>query len=274
MYLHCGPFRLSLTHPLIMGIVNVTPDSFSDGGRFVDASAAIAHARGLVEEGADILDIGGESSRPGAQPVAVQEELDRVLPVLEGLRDLKRPISIDTVKPEVMRAAIAAGAAIVNDITALSSAGAIDAVAETDAAVCLMHMRGEPRTMQAAPVYADVVTEVAEYLAQRLAAVRARGISADRVILDPGYGFGKTLSHNLALLRGLPQMIALGPPVLAGWSRKSSLGIITGRDTGGRMPASLAAALLCAQRGAKILRVHDVAATRDVLAVWRAVQEG
>jgi dihydropteroate synthase len=272
MDLHCGSYRLSVDRPLIMGIVNVTPDSFSDGGQFVDTAAAVAHAKRLVEEGADLLDIGGESSRPGAQPVPLEEELARVLPVLEGLRDIGVPISIDTVKPEVMRAGIGAGASIINDISALGAPGALDAVAASDAAVCLMHRQGEPRSMQAAPVYHDVVTEVCDYLADRMKAVLAAGVARERIIIDPGYGFGKTLEHNLKLLRGLPQLAALGVPVLAGWSRKSSLGTITGRQAQERMPASLAAALLCAQHGAKILRVHDVAATRDVLAVWQAVE--
>lgn len=272
MQLHCGPYRLSLNRPLIMGIVNVTPDSFSDGGKFIDADVAIAHARQLVEEGADILDIGGESSRPGAAPVPLEKELARVLPVLEGLKGIGVPISVDTVKPEVMAAAIAAGATLINDISALSAPGALEVVADSDAAVCLMHMQGEPRSMQTDPQYHDVVTEVCDYLAHRMKTVLAAGIVRERIIIDPGYGFGKTLEHNIKLLRGLPQLAALGVPVLAGWSRKSSLGKITGRDAQERMPASLAAALLCIQHGARILRVHDVAATRDVIAVWEAVE--
>ena len=255
-----------------MGIVNVTPDSFSDGGKFIDAAAAIAHARRLAEEGADILDIGGESSRPGAAPVPLEEELARVLPVLEGLSDLGLPLSVDTVKPEAMRAAIGAGASMVNDIAALSTPGALEVIAGSDVAVCLMHMQGEPRSMQADPRYDDVVTEVTDYLSARMDSALHAGIARDRIIVDPGYGFGKTLDHNIRLLRGLPQVAALGVPVLAGWSRKSSLGKITGRVAQERMPASLAAALLCVQHGAKILRVHDVAATRDVIAVWEAVE--
>ena len=255
-----------------MGIVNVTPDSFSDGGRFFDPAVAIEHARRLVEEGADILDIGGESSRPGAQPVSVEQELARVLPVLEGLRGIGVPISVDTVKPEVMRAAIAAGATVINDISALSAPGALEAIATSDVAVCLMHMQGEPRSMQADPSYGDVVAEVGDYLRAQLNRVLAAGIPKERLMLDPGFGFGKNVQHNLALLRALPQFARLGPPILIGWSRKSSLGAITGRSAQERMPASLAAALLCAQRGAKILRVHDVAATRDVIAVWQAVE--
>ncbi|HKY01431.1 MAG TPA: dihydropteroate synthase [Burkholderiales bacterium] len=270
--LRCGPFQLSLARPLIMGIVNVTPDSFSDGGRFCDPARAIEHARRLVEEGADILDIGGESSRPGAATVSIDQELTRVLPVLEGLRGIGVPISVDTVKPEVMRAAIGAGAAVINDISALSAPGALEAIATSDVAVCLMHMQGEPRSMQTDPSYGDVVAEVQDYLLGRMNTVLAAGIAKERLILDPGFGFGKNLQHNLALLRALPQFTRLGPPLLIGWSRKSSLGTITGRPAQERMPASLAAALLCAQRGAKILRVHDVAATRDVVAVWEAVE--
>ncbi|HKO88240.1 MAG TPA: dihydropteroate synthase [Burkholderiales bacterium] len=255
-----------------MGIVNVTPDSFSDGGKYFDPAAAVARARALVAEGADILDIGGESSRPGAAPVALAEELARVLPVLEGLSGIAVPISVDTVKPEVMRAAIGAGASIINDITALKAPGAMEAIAGSAAAVCLMHMQGEPRSMQANPQYEDVVTEVSDYLAERVDAALKAGIARERIMIDPGYGFGKTLEHNIRLLRGLPQLAALGVPVLAGWSRKSSLGKITGRVAEERMPASLAAGLLCVQYGAKILRVHDVAATRDVIAVWEAVE--
>jgi dihydropteroate synthase len=271
-FLRCARFTLSLERPLVMGIVNVTPDSFYDGGRHASAAAAIAHARRLAEEGADLLDVGGESSRPGSEAVSLDEELARVLPVLDGLRDLEVPISVDTTKPEVMRAAIAAGAAMVNDITALAAPGALEAVAASDAAVCLMHMRGEPKTMQADPVYADVVTEVRDFLAARVAACVAAGIARDRIAIDPGFGFGKTLDHNLELLRQLGTIAALGLPVLAGWSRKSSLGRITGRAAEDRLAGSLAAVLIAVQHGAKIVRVHDVAATRDVLAVFAAVQ--
>jgi dihydropteroate synthase len=255
-----------------MGVVNVTPDSFYDGGRHASTAAAIAHARRLAGEGADLLDIGGESSRPGSEAVSLDEELARVLPVLDALRDLDVPISVDTTKPEVMRAAIAAGAAMVNDITALAAPGAVEAVAASDAAVCLMHMRGEPKTMQADPVYADVVAEVRDFLATRVAVCEAAGIARDRIAIDPGIGFGKTLAHNLALTRHLDELGALGVPVLAGWSRKSSLGRITGRAPEERLAASLAAALIAAERGARIVRVHDVAATRDALAVLAAVQ--
>jgi dihydropteroate synthase len=271
LQLHCGRFRLPLDRPLVMGVVNVTPDSFYDGGRYADPQAAIAHARRLVEEGADLLDVGGESSRPGAEPVAADEELRRVLPVLEGLAEVGVPISVDTTKPEVMRAALERGAAMINDITALASPGALEALARTEAAVCLMHMQGSPRTMQRAPVYADVVAEVRDFLAARAQACLAAGIARERIVLDPGFGFGKTVDHNLALLARLGDIAALGFPVLAGWSRKSSLGRVTGRPAEDRLAASLAAALLAVERGARIVRVHDVAATRDALAVLAAV---
>jgi len=269
--LRCGRFTLSLARPLIMGVVNVTPDSFSDGGRFLDPASAIAHARRLAAEGADILDLGGESSRPGAAPVSEEEELGRVLPVLDAVQDLSRPVSIDTMKPGVMRAALEHGASMINDINALRAPGATEALAGSGAAVCLMHMQGEPRTMQQAPGYQDVVAQVKTYLAERAAAAESAGIEHDRIVLDPGFGFGKTVAHNLRLLRELAILAALGYPVLAGLSRKSTLGAITGRPAGERMPASIAAALLAAQRGARILRVHDVAATRDALAVLAAV---
>jgi dihydropteroate synthase len=273
-FLRCGRFRLALDRPLVMGVVNVTPDSFYDGGRHASTAAAVAHGRRLAEEGADILDVGGESSRPGSEAVSLDEELARVLPVLEALRDLERPVSVDTTKPEVMRAAIAHGAAMINDITALAAPGALDAVAASGAAVCLMHMKGEPKTMQADPVYADVVVEVRDFLAARVAACAAAGIARERIVVDPGIGFGKTLAHNLALTRHLDALAGIGVPVLAGWSRKSSLGRITGRAAEERLAASLAAALIAVQRGARIVRVHDVAATRDALAVLAAIQGG
>jgi dihydropteroate synthase len=255
-----------------MGVVNVTPDSFYDGGRHADARTAIAHARRLAEEGADLIDVGGESSRPGAEPVTAAEELERVLPVLDGLRDAALPISVDTTKPEVMRAALEHGAAMVNDITAFTAPGAAETVARSEAAVCLMHMQGRPQTMQADPVYADVVAEVRGYLAARARACAAAGIARERIVLDPGFGFGKTVDHNLTLLARLGDLAALGFPVLAGWSRKSSLGRITGRAADDRLSASLAAAVLSVQHGARIVRVHDVAATRDALAVLAAVE--
>jgi dihydropteroate synthase len=271
-HLQCGKYRLSLERPLVMGIVNVTPDSFSDGGRFFAPAQAIAHARRLIDEGADILDIGGESSRPGAQPVPTEEELRRVLPVIEALAGEGVPLSVDTVKPELMRRAVAAGVSIVNDIAALRAPGALEAVAESDAAVCLMHMQGEPRTMQDAPRYGDVVAEVRDFLAQRVATAQAAGIAGERIIVDPGFGFGKRLEHNLALLRHLVRFTDLGACVLVGLSRKSMLGEITGRKVSRREAASVAAALLAARNGAKILRVHDVAATKDALAVWTSVE--
>lgn len=254
-----------------MGIVNVTPDSFSDGGKHLQRDAALAHAQQLIAEGADILDIGGESTRPGARPVSIQEEMDRVLPIIEELRDAGVPISIDTFKPEVMLAAIAAGAQMVNDINALQDAAAMNAVAASDAAVCLMHKQGNPQTMQEQPVYQNVVAEVRAFLGERIAAAEAAGIQSDRIVIDPGFGFGKTLAHNLALLQGLNELASLGVPVLAGLSRKSMLGALTGQDVAQRLPASVAAALIAVQRGANIVRVHDVRATVDALKILRAV---
>ena len=271
MKLDCGRFALTLDRPLVMGIVNVTSDSFSGDGFAADHRRAVAHGWRLVAEGADLLDIGAESSRPGAPPVAVQEEVDRLLPVLEALRDCGVPLSVDTVKPEVMRAAVSAGADLINDIAALQSPGAMEAVAQSGAAVCLMHMRGLPRTMQDDPRYQDVVTEVRDFLALRVKAAEAAGIARARIVIDPGFGFGKRIEHNVALFRGLAGILDLGLPVLVGVSRKSMLGEITGRPVGGRIHASVAAALLAAQAGAHVLRVHDVAATRDALAVWQAL---
>ncbi|HUQ25537.1 MAG TPA: dihydropteroate synthase [Burkholderiales bacterium] len=249
-----------------MGVVNVTPDSFSDGGRFEDAEAAIAHARSLIDDGAHILDVGGESSRPGAAPVSVEEELRRVLPVVRQLRDV--PVSIDTRRPEVMRAALDFGASMVNDIDALSAPGALKAVANSNCAVCLMHKKGEPATMQRDPHYDDVVGEVKSFLEQRVKAAKDAGIAAARIVVDPGFGFGKTVAHNLELLRRLAGLSDL--PILAGLSRKSSLEKITGRAVGDRLAGSLALALLALQGGARILRVHDVKETRDVISVWEA----
>ena len=271
--LRAGRFSLSLERPLIMGIVNVTPDSFSDGGRFLDPGRAMDQARQLVEEGADILDIGGESSRPGAEPVGVDEETRRVLPVLEKLVDLPVPVSVDTCKPEVMRRAIAAGAAMINDIFALRATGALEAVADSTVAVCLMHMQGEPRTMQQAPQYRDVVGEVETFLAERAIAAIAASIAHDRIVLDPGFGFGKTPQHNLELIRALPRLREAGYPLLAGLSRKGLFGKIVGKEAAQRVHASAAGALLAAQRGAAIVRVHDVAATRDSLLVLRAIDD-
>ena len=254
-----------------MGIVNVTPDSFSDGGLHLRRDAALTHAQQLIAEGADILDIGGESTRPGAQPVGIQQELDRVMPVIEGLRGAPVPLSIDTCKPEVMRSAIAGGAQMVNDINALQDADAMHAVAASNAAVCLMHKQGDPQTMQLQPHYQSVVAEVLAFLRERIAAAQAAGIRRERIVADPGFGFGKTLAHNLDLLRNLAKLAELGVPVMAGLSRKSMLGMLTGKEVGQRMPASLAAALIAVQRGAGIVRVHDVGATVDALKILGAV---
>ncbi|MDD4882201.1 MAG: dihydropteroate synthase [Gallionellaceae bacterium] len=254
-----------------MGIVNVTPDSFSDGGRYVDPSAAIRHAARLVEEGADLLDIGGESTRPGAQPVSIQAELDRVMPVLEGIHGLGVPVSVDTMKPEVMRAAVTAGAAMINDVYAFRAPGAWAAVRDSDCALCVMHMLGEPRTMQDAPHYDDVVAEVEAFLAERIASAEAAGIARERLVVDPGFGFGKTLDHNIALLRALPRLARLAP-VLAGMSRKRMIGALTGRDIQDRMAGSLAAALRAVDNGAAIVRVHDVRETVDALKVWQSTR--
>lgn len=271
MFLHCGQFRLDLSRPLVMGIVNVTPDSFSDGGQHLQREAALAHARQLIAEGADIIDIGGESTRPGAQPVGLQEELDRVLPIIEGLRGAPVPVSIDTCKPQVMQAAIAAGVQMVNDINALQDAAAMQAVAASDVAVCLMHKQGDPQTMQRQPHYEDVVAEVEEFLRGRIAAAEAAGIGRERIVIDPGFCFGKTLEHNLDLLRQLDRLRELGAPLLAGLSRKSMLGALTGQDVEHRVSASVAAALIAVQRGAAIVRVHDVRETVDALKIWNAV---
>lgn len=273
MFLHCGSFNLDLSRPLVMGIVNVTPDSFSDGGRHATTGAAIAHAQQLLADGADILDIGGESTRPGAAEVGAQEELERVLPVLEGLRGIPVPISIDTWKPEVMGAALAAGASMVNDVNALQAPGTLALLAQSGAAVCLMHKQGIPQTMQQQPRYADVVAEVATFLEQRIAAAEAAGIARNRIVIDPGFGFGKALDHNLELLRHMDRFCRLGVPVLAGLSRKSMLGAITGRAVDERLAASVTAALLAVQRGAAIVRAHDVRETVDALKVLNALNE-
>lgn len=271
--LHCGRFTLPLSRPLIMGIVNVTPDSFSDGGRHASAAAGIAHAFRLLEEGADILDIGGESSRPGAQPVGTNEELRRVLPVIEALQGSKVPLSVDTCKTEVMRAAIDAGADMINDINALQDEGALDAVAGSNAAVCLMHKQGAPQSMQFAPRYGNVVADVMAFLEARMAAAQAAGIGRERLIVDPGFGFGKSLEHNVTLLRQLDRFQALGVPLLAGLSRKSMLGQITGLDVDARLIPSVAAAVIAAMKGAKIIRVHDVKASKEALQIVNAMGE-
>jgi dihydropteroate synthase len=271
MFLQCGRRRLALKHPVVMGVVNVTPDSFSDGGMLGDTDAAVRHALQLVEEGAAIIDVGGESTRPGAAAVSPQSELERVIPVLQALRARTDVVlSVDTSKPEVMRAAVAAGADLINDVRGLRGAGAIEAAAETGAAVCLMHMQGEPQTMQGSPRYDDVVTEVHDFLRDRAQACEAAGIARERIAIDPGFGFGKTVEHNLALLRGLPRLTALSFPVLVGLSRKSMLQSITGRPVGSRLAGSLALATLAVANGASIVRAHDVSATVDALRVVSA----
>jgi len=252
-----------------MGVVNVTPDSFSDGGRYFDAKAAIAHARQLAQDGADIIDIGGESTRPGAAPVSEEEELKRVLPVLQEVKHL--PVSIDTRRPGVMKAVLAAGASMINDVEALAAPGALEAVARSGCAVCLMHKKGEPATMQQDPQYADVVVEVKSFLKERVKAAISSGIDVARIAVDPGFGFGKTAAHNLTLLRCLSELSEL--PIVAGLSRKSTVGSITGRPVEERLAGSLAMALLALQGGATILRVHDVKETRDVIAVWQAFRQ-
>jgi dihydropteroate synthase len=266
----CGKYALALERPLVMGIVNVTPDSFSNGGKHFDRRAAIAHASRLIEDGADILDIGGESTRPGAQLASLNEELDRVIAVIEAIAGAGVPISIDTQKPEVMHLAIVAGACIVNDVNALQAPGALQAIAGSKVAVCLMHRQGSAETMQQNPEYRDVVAEVKEFLRERTDAVLATGVAAERIIIDPGFGFGKTVAHNLRLLRDLGAFLDLGFPVMVGLSRKATLGTITGRPVNERMAASLAAALLAAQKGAKIIRVHDVRETVDALKMLQA----
>ena len=275
LILDCNGRDLRLDRPRVMGIVNVTPDSFSDGGVYDSAEAAIAHGLQLAAEGADVLDVGGESTRPGAEPVSLEEELRRVVPVIEGLAartDL--PISVDTFKPEVMRAAVTAGAGLINDIYGLRAPGALDAAAELRVPVVLMHMLGEPRSMQENPVYDDVVGEVHRFLAERIFAAEMAGIDKRRLIVDPGFGFGKTTAHNLQLLAALERFDEFGLPVLAGLSRKRTLGEITGRQAPlERVAASVAAHLIAAQRGALLLRVHDVAPTVDALKVWAAVSE-
>ncbi|MBD9469508.1 dihydropteroate synthase [Pseudoxanthomonas sp. PXM01] len=271
--LDCGGRVLKLDRPQVMGIVNVTPDSFSDGGAYDTTDAAIAHALALVEEGADLLDIGGESTRPGADEVSLEEELRRVVPVIEQLAArVAVPISIDTYKPEVMRAAVEAGAGMINDVCALRREGALDAAAALGVPVVLMHMQGEPRSMQVAPEYGDVVGEVHRFLAERIFAAEMAGIPKKRIVVDPGFGFGKDTAHNLQLLAQLERFVELGVPVLAGLSRKRSIGQLTGRDMpAARVSGSVAAHLIAAQRGARIVRVHDVAATVDALKVWSAV---
>lgn len=274
--LQCGRFTLTFERPLVMGILNVTPDSFSDGGRFLSRDAALARAHQLLADGADMIDIGGESTRPGAPPVPLDEELERVAPIVEALRAVQVPISVDTYKPAVMRAVLDAGADMINDIWGLRQEGALDAVKGSDCGLCVMHMLGEPRTMQLhEPVYENVVAEVRDFFAERVAALAQAGIPMARVSLDPGYGFGKTVEHNYALLAHLAATLPAGThfPLLAGMSRKSMLGAVTGRGAGERLAASVAAAVCAAERGAAIIRVHDVAETVDALKVWQATKD-
>lgn len=274
MRLQCGRHLLDLDGPVVMGVLNVTPDSFSDGGRFFDLPAALAQAERLAEEGAAIIDVGGESTRPGAAPVTVEEELRRVVPVVERLAgSLVVPVSVDTRTPAVMREVLAAGASMINDVTALRTPGALEAVAASGAAVCLMHMQGEPQTMQNEPHYGDVLGEVREFLRERVAACVAAGIARTRLVIDPGFGFGKTLEHNLELLRDLPTLAAEGLPVLAGLSRKRMIGALTGRGEGDRLAGSVALAVMAALNGASIVRAHDVRETVDALRIVAAIRK-
>jgi dihydropteroate synthase len=272
MRLQCGRHLLDLDAPVVMGILNVTPDSFSDGGRFSGLPEALAQAERMAGEGAAIIDVGGESTRPGAAPVAIEEELRRVIPVVERLAaSLAVPVSVDTRKPAVMRAAITAGASMINDVGALGEPGAIDAVANSDVAVCLMHMQGEPRTMQREPRYVDVLSEVRGFLGDRVARCLEAGIARSRLVVDPGFGFGKTLEHNLELLRRLREIAADGIPVLAGLSRKSLIGLLTRRDNADRLAGSVALATIAALHGARIVRAHDVGPTVDAMRIAMAM---
>lgn len=264
--------RLPVGKPLLCGVLNVTPDSFSDGGLFDKPGRALAHAQRMIDEGADLIDIGGESTRPGSRPPTVREELQRVLPVVAALsRQVAVPLSVDTSRPEVMRAVIAEGASMINDVRALRRPGALDTAAELDVPVCLMHMQCSPQTMQIDPTYTDVVEEVRDFLDRRLDCARRAGIQPEHLLVDPGFGFGKTLAHNLTLLSRLAELGDLGAPILVGLSRKTMIGQLTGRDVADRQTGSVTAAVIAVQRGARVLRVHDVAATRDALAVLQAV---
>lgn len=278
MKLHCGDQTLDVSQPVVMGILNATADSFSDGGQYfrhgdLDLDLALQRAEAMIREGATIIDVGGESARPGAEPISLEEERRRVIPLVAAIRErFDVVVSVDTSTPEIMREAAAAGAGIINDIRALQRPGALEAAADSGLAVCLMHMQGEPATMQNNPQYDDVTGEVISFLQQRVAACKKVGLSDDKIILDPGFGFGKTLEHNLTLLRDLPRFEELGFPILVGMSRKSMIGHLLGRDVGERLPGSITLAILAAQRGAQIIRVHDVAATVDALKIVTAVE--
>ena len=270
--LHCGRFRVNLTTPRVMGIVNLTPDSFSDGGRFERVDEAVRRAEELVDQGAAFIDVGAESTRPGSTPVSIDQEWARLAPFLEAMRDARVPVSVDTRKPVVMRRALDAGASMINDVEGFATDASRDAVAGSACGLCVMHMRGEPGTMQDAPHYDDVVADVRHTLRERVDALLAAGVATERLLLDPGFGFGKTVDHNLTLLRRLDAIVALGWPVLAGLSRKGLIGTITGRPVDERAAGSVAAALMAAERGARVVRVHDVAWTVDALKVWSAAR--
>jgi len=273
--LDCRGRTLKLDTPLVMGVLNVTPDSFSDGGAFATPASALEHAQRMVREGAAIIDVGGESTRPGASAVSAEEECSRVLPIITALAGtLPVPISIDTSKPEVMRAAVAAGAGLINDVRALREPGALEAAVQSNVPVCLMHMQGEPRTMQSAPHYDDVLSEVSSFLEERIDACLSAGIGRERLLIDPGFGFGKTFEHNLVLFTGLERLLGLGVPLLVGVSRKAMIGAMTGRALGERAAGSVAAATLAAWKGAHIIRAHDVADTVDALAIVTALRAG
>ena len=270
--LRCGSQTIDLSRPVVMGVLNVTPDSFSDGGRYREVDTAVSHGLRLAEEGASIIDVGGESTRPGADPVDAQEEIRRVVPVIEKLRaQTAAIISVDTSKPQVMLSAAAVGAGLINDVRALSEEGALEAAIATQCAVCLMHMQGDPRSMQVAPHYDDVVTEVKAFLAERVNVCRAAGMPAERIVIDPGFGFGKTLEHNLELLRHLREL-GTELPIMVGLSRKSIVGRLTGRPSGERVHGSVALAVIAVMNGARIVRAHDVGATVDALKIVSAVQ--
>jgi dihydropteroate synthase len=276
-YLQFGRYRFAMeaenVRPLVMGILNVTPDSFSDGGKFLALDLALSRAEQMISDGVDIIDIGGESSRPGAQPLPLEEELRRVMPLVYALRDCGKPLSVDTYKPEVMREAIAAGVDMINDINGFRAPGALSAVKEGECALCIMHMQRDPQTMQVHPEYTDVVGDVMQFLRERVAAMNETGIDRKRLCIDPGFGFGKTLEHNLALLRSIGKIRTdLDLPVLAGLSRKTMIGAITGKPVEQRIAGSIAAALAAIEHGAQIVRVHDVAETVDAIKVWQAIK--